>query len=117
MDRKYCKDCDKPIESDGIKIEPVGPRAPNLSAFVERWGQSLKLEVLDKSIVFGRAHSNHIVSDYVSYYHKSRPRQSLENRPLTGDWPSEEKELPEPDEVVCHTQMGGLLKHYQRRAA
>jgi putative transposase len=117
MDSKYCKEFEKPLEDKGIEMKPVGPRAPNLNAFIERWVQSVKLEALNNFIVFGRAHFDHIVSEYLSYYHKARPHQSLENRPLTGDWPSEEKELSESDEVVCHTQLGGLLKHYERRAA
>ncbi|MCD4728921.1 MAG: transposase [Pirellulales bacterium] len=63
-------------------MKPVGPRAPNLNAFIERLIQSLKQEALDHFLVFGKAHFDYIVSEYVAYYHECRPNQGIDNRLL-----------------------------------
>ncbi len=71
---------DQAFEDRGIQVKPVGPRAPNMNAFIERWIQSLQQEALDHFIVFGKAHFDYIVSEYVTYDLECRPHQSLDNR-------------------------------------
>jgi hypothetical protein len=44
--RQNCQFEDRVFQKRGIAAKPVGPRAPNLNAFVERWIQSLKHEAL-----------------------------------------------------------------------
>ncbi|MEQ9379879.1 MAG: helix-turn-helix domain-containing protein [Pirellulales bacterium] len=41
LDGKYSSDFDRVFTDRAIQVKPVGPRAPNLNAFVERWIQSL----------------------------------------------------------------------------
>lgn len=67
-------DFDAIPESDGVHVTKVGPCAPNLNAFAERWVQSIKHECLDHFVVFGEAHL-HIVSEYLDYYNRLRPHQ------------------------------------------
>ena len=40
-----------------------------------------------------------------------------ENAPLIGEWPDCEDDPTDLETVVCRTRLGGLLKHYKRRAA
>ena len=51
-DGKYTADFDRVFRKRGIAVKPVGPRAPNLNAFIERWIQSLKHEALNHFVVF-----------------------------------------------------------------
>ncbi len=67
--------------------------------------------------VFGEDHLNHIVSCFVEYYNTLRPHQGVENVPLAGTVPEEQTATVDPDEVVCKEWLGGVLKHYARRAA
>ena len=62
-----------------IQVKPVGPRAPNLNAFVERWIQSLKHGALDHFMVIGLDHFDYIVREYATYYHEHRPHQGIGN--------------------------------------
>jgi Integrase core domain len=81
-----------------------------------RFVQSAKRECLDHVVVFGEAHLRHILSEFLAYYHRSRPHQGLGNRPP--GWEEDSAtggELP-PGEVVCEERLGGLLKHYRRAA-
>ena len=110
-----------------IQVKKVGPRAPNLNAFVERWIQSLKNEALSHFICFGREHFDYIVSEYLAYYHEHRPHQGLGNvlLPKPGDRSAsdvtaydEADTLPlDLSEIKCETSLGGLLRHYYREAA
>jgi putative transposase len=82
-DRKYTKAFDAVWESEGAEVQRVGPRAPNLNAFAERWVQTLRTECLDRFVVCGERHLSHLVNEFVTYYNHERPHQSKDNRPLT----------------------------------
>jgi len=117
FDGMFVKDFDGALENSGIKIRKVGPRAPNLNAFVERWIQSIKHECLDNVIVFGEQHFNYLNSEYTSYYHTERPHQALGNDPLGEKPVGGPKPFENSDQIVCHERLGGLLKYYSRLAA
>ena len=74
-DGKFSSAFDQIFRKRGIQVKPVGPQAPNLNAFVERWIQSLKFEALDHFICFGQQHFDFVVSSYCDYYLECRPHQ------------------------------------------
>ena len=83
----------------------------------DRFVQTIKQECLDHFIVFGEAHLRHIVSEFVAHYHSERPHLAKDNLPpLIVKAPDAVDSLG-PDSVACHERLGGLLKHYQRKAA
>lgn len=111
-DGKFSPEFDAILESEDITVKKVGPLAPNLNAFAERWVQSIKRECLDHFIVLGERHLDHLIREYLAYYHTERPHQGLDNRPLTLVEPGENS----AGEIVCSERLGGLLKHYYRKA-
>lgn len=114
-DNMFVKEFNEIIRASGAEVKKVGPRAANMNAFVERWIQSIQQECLDHFIIFGEAHFNYLVSEWVDHYHTERPHQNMGNKPLTGSLPDEGSEVV--PHVVCKTRLGGLLRHYERRAA
>ena len=74
--------------------------------------QAVKQECLDHFVVFGESHLRHLLREYVEHYNEERPHQGRDNLPLGGAGPD-----PGGGEVVCRERLGGLLKHYSRRAA
>ena len=38
----FVKEFDEVLEADGVEVKWVGPRAPNLNVYAERWVQSTK---------------------------------------------------------------------------
>ena len=95
-------------------------------AFVERFIQTLGQECLDHFIVFGQRHLNHLCSEFVDYYHRLRPQQSKENSVLVrtrrrkSEGKKQRSRAPKViplSEIRCERRLGGLLKHYYRKAA
>jgi len=86
--------------------------------YSESWISRTKNECLDQFIVFGEAHLRHIVQAWLAHYHFQRPHQGLGNVPIQADRPP-----PIPiehfnlEDIICHESLGGLLKHFERRAA
>jgi len=94
------------------------PGAPIANCFIESWIGSFKRECLNAFLCFALRHLDHIVQTYACYHNEFRPHQGLGNRPLgaRNDPPLQAADL---DTVVigCRPWLGGLLKHYERRAA
>jgi putative transposase len=89
-----------------------------LNPYCESWVRRTKAECLKHFIVFGESHLRHIVKHRFTCYRSARPHQGLGSVPIDVTLPS-----PAPiedfrlEDVVCHEVLGGLLKHYERRAA
>lgn len=124
-DTKFTKSFDATLKRRRVKIIRGAYRAPNTNAFVERLIQSIEHECLDRFVVFGEQHLDHLCSEYVAHYHEERPHQSLENipvksqlkrgRPKTLRGRAIEEVFP-LTEVQCLQRLGGFLKSYRRRA-
>lgn len=104
-----------PISED-LRPKKLIPVSPNLNAYVERFVQTIQQECLDRFVVLGQRHLDHVVSEFVRYYHEFRPHQSLENLPPARPNEVEAVELV-PSSVTSREFLGGLLKRYERRAA
>ena len=115
-DGRFTKQFDDIMQGAGVEVKKVGPRKPNQNAYAERWVQSVQKECLDRFVVFGQDHLQHILTQYIEHYNEERPHQARDNLPL-GVRPAEAGEPPAPPgAVTCHARLGGLLKHYVRAA-
>jgi putative transposase len=124
-DTKFTKAVDQDLKVAGIKVQKTMFRAPNTNAFVERFVQSVEQECLDHFVVMGERHFNHLVGSWLDYYHTERPHQAKENEllvpvsapPRKRRRVSKSADLPNARDVHCRERLGGLLKHYYRKAA
>lgn len=129
-DAKFTASFDDVLKAGDVKVQKAAHRSPNTCAFVERFIQTLQQECLDYFVVFGEQHMNHLVSEMVAHYHEERPHQAKENAPLiqaASEPPkrkpkARKKSTPPPDivaigDIECRERLGGLLKHYSRKAA
>ena len=117
-DSKFTAEFCSILESDGIEFRPIPPLSPNLNPFSEAWVQRVKRECLDFFMVFGESHLRYILDSWLDYYHRFRPHQGLGNVPPDPTDPLSEAgdDLPSGD-IVSHEMLGGLLRHYERKAA
>ncbi len=109
---------DAVFEAEDAEAIRVGPAAPKLNAYAERWVRSLRTECLDHFLICGESHLRHLVNEFVEHYNLERPHQGVGNVPLPDIGQNEPRILPFPSgEVRCRERLGGLLKHYYRNAA
>jgi putative transposase len=62
-DSKYTRSFDAVFAADGMRIVLTPFRAPRANAFAERWVRTVRRECLDWTIVFGRHHLEHVLSE------------------------------------------------------
>src|SRR5262245_13355254 len=81
-DAKFTKQFDEILEAEGVEVKAVGPRAPSMNAYAERFVQSVKEECLSHFVFFGEKHLRHVLDEYVDYDNRLRPHQGVGYVPL-----------------------------------
>jgi putative transposase len=116
-DVKYLPGFDMVLKSAGLDVPKMPVRAPNLRAHVERVIQTLQHEALDRMVVVSERHLNFINRHLQDWYNSQRPHSARDHLPPDWDDPPKPNNTASPNEIVCATRLGGLLKSYARRAA
>jgi len=115
-DTTFTEGFDEIFKSEEIKVKRLPFRSPNLNAHAERFVQAIKHECLNHFVVFGEYHLEHLIREYEAYYNTVRPHQRIGNATIPAPPPPTEVPL-DPSEIECDSRLGGLLRHYYRRAA
>ncbi len=128
-DTKFTKSFNETLSAGMSDVKISAFRSPNTNtntntntnAYVERFIQSLQQECLDHFVVFGKAHFDHLCSEYRAHYHIERPHQSLDNDLLVASKnrkrPLLQLEMIRLGDISCRQRLGGLLKCYSLKAA
>jgi Integrase core domain len=72
-DGKFTRDFDEVFRSGGIRVIKAPVRAPKARAHAERWVGSVRRECLDRLLILGRRHLEHVIATYIDHYHSHRP--------------------------------------------
>ena len=75
-DTKFTQKFRQTLSNQKIKPKRNAFRAPNTNAYIERFIQSLGQECLDKFVIFGEQHLDHLCGEYLEYYHHDRPSRT-----------------------------------------
>ena len=99
-----------------MKVLRTPVRAPVANSFAERWIQSLRRELLDRTIVWNQRQLHRLITEYIAHYNEHRPHRSLEQRPPTQ--PSGDKKTPaaSSSNVVRLPRCDGLINEYRNAA-
>ena len=102
----------------GIKVVLSGVQMPRMNAIMERWVQTCRRELLDRTLIWNQAHLLHALREFEQFYNAHRPHQGIANaRPL--------RALPSPiPELAAATRLhvrrrdrlGGILHEYRHAA-
>jgi putative transposase len=88
------------------------------NAIMERWVQTCRRELLDRTLIWNQAHLLHALREFEQFYNSHRPHQGIANaRPLRA-LPSP---IPQPDaatrlHVHRRDRLGGILHEYRHAA-
>ena len=114
-DGKYGHLVPQTLQSIGVKPVRRAPRSPWQNPYVERFGGTLRRELLDKIIVFNQTQLHRVVHEFVTYYHEDRCHLGLDK-----DAPEPRAVTPQPSpraRVVALPRVGGLQHRYEWRQA
>jgi putative transposase len=75
-DTKFSRVFDSIIRSEAIEIIRTPVQAPNANAYAERWVGSVRLECLDRLLIFGRRQLEHVLRVYIRHFNQQRPHPS-----------------------------------------
>ena len=110
-DRKWSGDERRRLRDAGIQVVLIPERAPNATAYAERFVRSIKEECLNRLIPIGERPFRRAVAEYVDHYHAERNHQGIDNRLILGPPP-----ITMTRRVRRRTRLGGLLNFYERAA-
>jgi putative transposase len=80
-DAKFSHAFDEIFRTEGIKVIRTPVQAPNANAYAERWVRTLRTDCLDRILIFGRRHLEHLLRVYHRHYNEHRPHRALELLP------------------------------------
>jgi putative transposase len=79
-DSKFSREFDEVFRSEGIRVIKAPVRAPKARAHAERWVGSVRRECLDRLLILGRRHLQHVLVAYVRHFNEHRPHRALAQR-------------------------------------
>jgi transposase InsO family protein len=98
------------LEAAGIKLLKTPYQASNANAHAERFVRSIKHECLDRMIIFGEAHLQRVIAEYLEHDNRERNHQGIGNELIEGE------AAADVGDIECRERLGGLLKYYRRAA-
>ncbi|WP_339749979.1 integrase core domain-containing protein [uncultured Rubinisphaera sp.] len=116
LDTKFTKEFTAKLVGKGIRTNPLPKASPNLNGRCERFIQTIKYECLNKFIVFGKQHLDHLVGEFVDYYNRHRSSMVRDHLPPVREEPDEVEKLT-MEEIEVKSYVGGLVKSFERKAA
>ncbi|MFF3877148.1 integrase core domain-containing protein [Streptomyces sp. NPDC001978] len=117
-DGKFPALFDAVLKDAGIEVVLSGVQMPRMNSLMERWVQTCRRELLDRTLIWDQRHLLHALREFESFYNEHRPHQGIANaRPL--------HPLPAPIEdpgtiarldIRRRTRLGGTLHEYTHAA-
>ncbi len=116
LDTKFTRKFRETVSAQGMKTNPLPKASPNLNGRCERFIETIKLECLNKFIVFGRRHLDHLTASFSDYYNYHRSHIERDHLPPIRDLPGDVEKLT-LHELEVRSHVGGLVKSFTRKAA
>ncbi|MGW4825762.1 integrase core domain-containing protein [Streptomyces sp. NPDC004227] len=117
-DGKFPRAVRRDLEGRGIEVVLSGVRMPRMNSIMERWVQTCRRELLDRTLIWNQRHLLHALREFERFYNRHRPHQGIANaRPL--------QPLPaaitDPGQIARlgirrRERLGGILHEYQHAA-
>jgi transposase InsO family protein len=117
-DGKFPEMFDTVLAGAGIDVVLSGIRMPRMNSITERWVQTCRRELLDRSLIRNQRHLLHALREFEQFYNGHRPHQGIANaRPL---YPLP-AQVADPDKLARldirrRDRLGGILHEYEHAA-
>ena len=109
-DTKFGQAFDEIFRTEGIKVIRTAVQTPNANAFAERWIRTVRADCLDRNLILGRQHLEHVLRVYRRHYNEHRPHRALQLLPPCGRDPT-----PGTEHAGLRRRdlLGGLIHEYE----
>ncbi|MEV4670847.1 integrase core domain-containing protein [Actinomadura sp. NPDC049382] len=117
-DGKFPELFDTVLADTGIQTVLTGVRMPRMNAVMERWVQTCRRELLDRTLIWNQRHVLHSLREFETFYNEHRPHQGIANARPLGPLPP----LIADSEQIAHLNirrrqpLGGILNEYEPAA-
>ncbi len=82
-DGKFPDLFDAVLADAGIQTVLTGVRMPRMNSVMERWVQTCRRELLDRTLIWNQRHLLQALREFETFYNQHRPHQGIVNaRPL-----------------------------------
>ncbi|GAA2334930.1 hypothetical protein SVIO_027390 [Streptomyces violaceusniger] len=102
----------------GVNVVTTGIRVPRMNSLMERWIQTCRVELLDRTLIWNQSRLLHPLREYESFYNEHRPHRALSQaapcRPLPA--PIAKQAQLAHMEIDRRDRLGGALHDYQHAA-
>jgi putative transposase len=102
----------------GIEVLLTGVRMPRMNAIAERWVQTCRRELLDRTLIWNQRHLLHALREFEAFYNEHRPHQGIAGASPLHPLPPP---TTDPDQIARldirrRQRLGGILHEYEHAA-
>jgi len=117
-DGKFPALFDAVLKDTGIEVVLTGIQMPRMNSIMERWIQTCRRELLDRTLVWNQRHLLHALREFEEFYNSHRPHQGIANaRPLHPlPTPINDPDKLNDLDIRRHDRLGGILHEYRHAA-
>jgi transposase InsO family protein len=101
---------DEVFRTEGVRLIRTPVQAPNANAYAERWVRTVRTDCLDRILIIGRRHLEHVLGVYHRHCNEHRPRPALRLVPPGG---RDSTSLDTTQHIRRHDLLGGLIHEYK----
>ncbi|MGW2064561.1 integrase core domain-containing protein [Streptomyces sp. NPDC001937] len=76
-DSQYTRAFDAVFAAEGIEVVTTGIRIPRMNSVMERWMQTCRRELLDRTLIWNQSHLLYALRQLESFYNGHRPHRTL----------------------------------------
>jgi putative transposase len=114
-DSKFPELFDAILADAGITIVLSGVRLPRMNSIAERWVQTCRRELLDRTLIWNQRHLLQALREFEQFYNGHRPHQGIANARPLHPLPTT---IADPHKMAAlkvrrHDRLGGILHEYE----
>ncbi|MFB9579903.1 integrase core domain-containing protein, partial [Streptomyces yanii] len=76
-DSKFTTAFDALLADAGLKVVTSGIQIPRMNSLMERWIQTCRRELLNRTLIWNQSHLLHALREFESFYNWHRPHRAL----------------------------------------
>jgi putative transposase len=117
-DGKFPHLFDAILTDASIQVILSGIQMPKMNSITERWIQTCRHELLNRTLIWNQRHLLHTLREYERFYNNHRPHQGIANdRPLQPlPPPITGQDQIDPLSIRRRPRLGGILNEYHHAA-